>query len=101
MTALAGMGALGLALMMPPAGADSANLTLSEADKVAIFKSVGAVQRKGRWLMCDPPADSGAPASEGAIFDTVRDLNGDGHPEVVISDSGTYCYGTQAQDFNC
>jgi hypothetical protein len=40
-------------------------------------------------VICEPPADSGAPASSGAVIDMVRDLNGDGRPEAVVSDGGT------------
>jgi hypothetical protein len=79
----------------PQAMAESvpAGMTLSEADQAAVFKAAGAVQRNGAWLICDPPADSGAPASSGATIDTVRDLNGDGRPEAIVTDGGTYCYG--------
>jgi len=65
---------------------------LSAADHVAVFKAAEAVQRKGKWVICDPPADSGAPVSE-ALIEQVRDLNGDGRPEAVVIDGGIYCYG--------
>ena len=74
-------------------------LELSEADRVAAFKAAGAVQRKGKWIICAPPADSGAPESAGATIETVLDLNGDGRPEAVITDSGTYCYGRDEAGF--
>jgi hypothetical protein len=99
MATLGGVGALGFALTMAQAVADSADVTLSEADKAALFKAAGAVQRKGIWVICEPPADSGAPASEGATIDTVRDLNGDGRPEAVVSDGGLYCYGHAGTGF--
>jgi len=99
MAMLGGIGALGFAWTMAQAGADSADVTLSEADKAAVFKAAGAVQRKGIWVICDPPADSGAPVSAGATIDTVRDLNGDGRPEAVVSESGTYCYGYAGTGF--
>ena len=86
--ALGGLCTLGLALTMPQAAADSAGETLSDADKVAVFKAAGAVQRKGLWLMC---ADE--PNPSGATIETVRDLNGDGRPEAVVSEGGTFCYG--------
>ena len=61
---------------------------LSPADRIAVFKAAGAVQRGGKWLMC---ADQPNPG--GATIDEVRDLNGDGRPEVVISEGGSFCYG--------
>lgn len=99
MAALGGVSTLGFALAMTQAAAESANVTLSDADKAALFKAAGAVQRKGAWVICDPPADSGAPASSGVTLDTVRDLNGDGRPEAVVSDGGTYCYGHAGMGF--
>lgn len=99
MAALGGVCTLGLALAVTRAVAGGADVMLSEADKAAVFKAAGAVQRKGGWVICEPPADSGAPASSGATLDTVRDLNGDGRPEAVVSDSGTYCYGHAGTGF--
>lgn len=88
MAALGGFCILGLALAMPQAGADSAGVTLSDADKMAVFKAAGAVQKKGMWLMC---ADE--PNPSGATIESVRDLNGDGRPEAVVTEGGTFCYG--------
>jgi hypothetical protein len=99
MAVLGGVGSLALMLTMPQAAAAGADVTLSEADKAAVFKAASAVQRKGIWVICDPPADSGAPVSEGAVIDMVRDLNGDGRPEAVVSDGGLYCYGHSGTGF--
>ena len=74
-------------------------LELSKADRVAVFKAAGAVQRKGKWIICAPPADSGAPESAGATIETVLDLNDDGRPEALVTDSGTYCYGRDEAGF--
>ena len=71
------------ALAESPAG-----MTLTEAEQSAVFKAAGAVQRKGMWVIC---ADD--PNTSGASIETVRDLNGDGLPEAVVTDGGTYCYG--------
>ena len=99
MAVLGGVGSLALMLTMPQAAEAGADVMLSEADKAALFKAAGAVQRKGIWVICEPPADSGAPASSGAVIDMVRDLNGDGRPEAVVSDGGTYCYGFAGTGF--
>ncbi|MDO9636685.1 MAG: hypothetical protein Q7I95_06970 [Thiobacillus sp.] len=71
-----------------PVLADAADISLSEADKLAVFKAAGAAQRKGVWVIC---ADD--PNPTGALIETVRDLNGDGRPEAVVSEGGTFCYG--------
>jgi len=83
-----------LALMPVRAVGDDAGATLSEADKLAVFKAAGAVQRKGRWVMC---ADD--PSTSGAMIGQVADLNGDGRPEVVMTEDGTFCYGHAGMGF--
>lgn len=60
----------------------------SDEDRVAVYKAAGAVQRGGRWILC---ADD--PQAEGSNIDTFRDLNGDGRPEAVVSEGGTFCNG--------
>ena len=79
-----------------PAAASGAELSVT--DRVAVFKAAGAVQRKGKWIICEPPADAGMPATE-ALIETVRDLNGDGRPEAVVTDGGSYCYGFTGMAF--
>jgi hypothetical protein len=86
-------GSVALCIMLleaPHAAADSApaSMTLSEADRTAVFKAAGAVQRKGAWVICVDDPDGG-----GATIDMVRDLNGDGRPDAVVSEGGMYCYG--------
>jgi hypothetical protein len=89
-----GLGVLGLAMGGWPLAVASADMTLTEADKLAVFKAAGAVQRKGMWLMC---ADEPNPG--GATIETVRDLNGDGRPEAVVTEGGTFCYGRAEAGF--
>jgi hypothetical protein len=83
--------ALGIALGGAPlAAAESgpAAMTLGAADQTAVFKAAGAVQRKSGWVICvDDPNTSGA------VIETVRDMNGDGRPEAVVSEDGTFCHG--------
>lgn len=68
--------------------AESASFTLSEADRQSVFKAAGAVQRKGVWVVC---ADD--PHTSGARIEGVRDLNGDGLPDVVVMEDGSFCHG--------
>lgn len=92
---LGGACALGLAAVWcPQALAESADMALTEADRQALYKAAGAVQRKGLWLMC---ADD--PNPSGASIETVRDLNGDGRPEAVVTEGGTFCYGHAGTGF--
>ncbi|PKO69739.1 MAG: hypothetical protein CVU23_06615 [Betaproteobacteria bacterium HGW-Betaproteobacteria-17] len=69
-------------------------MELSEADRAAVFKAAGAVRKQDMWVMC---ADDPRPG--GATIETVRDLNGDGRPEAVVSEVGMYCYGHAGMGF--
>jgi hypothetical protein len=80
--------ALGVAAGQQAQAASASGMELSEADRAAVFKAAGAVQRKGMWVIC---ADD--PNTSGAMIETVRDLNGDGRPEAVVTEGGTFCYG--------
>lgn len=72
-------------------------MQLSEADRVAIFKAAGYTRKGSEWRACDS-GDTGASYTPGEI-ETVRDLNGDGRPEVVVTEGGTYCYGNTGTAF--
>jgi len=89
---------LGLAatVLAMPAGLASGQspAALSGADQAAIYRAAGAVQQDGKWVICTDD-----PAAAGASIDEVRDLNGDGHPEAVVSESGTFCYGATGTGF--
>ena len=86
--------ALGIAMDVPAADPSPAGMRLSEADQQAVFRAAGAIQRKGMWVIC---ADE--PNPSGAVIETVRDLNGDGRPEAVVTEGGTYCYGHNEAGF--
>lgn len=58
------------------------------AEQALIFKAAGAARRGAKWMMC---ADE--PRPEGATIELYRDLNGDGRPEAIVSEGGTFCYG--------
>ena len=65
-------------------GADA----ITRADRIAILKAAGAVQRGEQWVICGDD-----PNTSGASIQDVRDLNGDGRPEAVVSEDGTFCHG--------
>lgn len=62
---------------------------LRPADEAAAFKAAGFKQHGKSWKSC---ADSSANYVPGAI-EQVQDLNGDGQPEAIITESGSSCYG--------
>ncbi|KAA3653553.1 MAG: hypothetical protein DWQ11_07830 [Proteobacteria bacterium] len=72
--------------------------TLSAADQAAAFKAAGFTQRGGQWRSgCDDP---GTPSYTPGQIEQVRDLNGDGRPEALITEGGTYCYGMSGSGFS-
>ena len=76
-----------LAAMAAPALAQT---TLTSADRSAAFRAAGFTFQAGQWRACGDP---GTPTYSPGTIETVRDLNGDGHPEAVITEGGTYCFG--------
>jgi hypothetical protein len=78
---------LSLMLLATPA---AAQVTLSPADQAAAFKAAGFKKQGGQWQACgDPGSASYTPGS----IETVRDLNGDGRPEAVITEGSIACFG--------
>ena len=80
------MPVLSLSLLMAAAAAGGPSLPA--ADRAAAFRAAGAKLRARTWMLC--PEN---PQSEGARIETLRDLNGDGRPEAVLMEDGSYCYG--------
>lgn len=76
-------GVSGAAMAAPPA-----KMALSPADKAAAFKAAGAVLQRGKWMLCAEQPDN-----SGATIEDVRDINGDGRPDAIITEGGTFCYG--------
>lgn len=64
------------------------------AERTAIFKAAGAVQSGGQWYLCAED-----PNRTPSTIDRYADLNGDGRPEAVITDGGTFCYGMAGTGF--
>jgi len=82
----------------PSPAAATAAAALSAVETSAAFLAAGFKQRGNEWRSaCGEEAGS---ASDGAgSIDQVADLNGDGRPEVVIIEGGTYCYGRTGQGY--
>jgi hypothetical protein len=81
-----------LAAILPASGsaAQPAAAQLSAADQTAAFRAAGFTLKGKQWQACGDPGTAGY--TPGTI-DEVKDLNGDGRPEAVISEGSTYCYG--------
>jgi hypothetical protein len=76
--------------------AKAAATTLQPAEEAAVFKAAGFTRRGNAWRSgCDDPTPGYSPGK----IETVTDLNGDGLPEAVLSEGGTYCYGHTGQGY--
>jgi hypothetical protein len=81
----------------PPAGKAAGTATLQAAEEAAAFKAAGFTKRGNAWRSgCNDP---GTPSYTPGRIDQVADLNGDGLPEVVLTEGGTYCYGNTGQGY--
>jgi hypothetical protein len=71
----------------------AAAVAVTPADRVAIFRGAGATRRGAGWVICadDPQAQ--------ARIDEVRDVNGDGRPEAIVSEDGLFCHGRDETGF--
>lgn len=64
---------------------------LSPAEERAAFEAAGFRREGGEWRHCEE-VDEGGVYDPGRISD-VRDLDGDGLPEAIVSESSYFCYG--------
>lgn len=77
--------------------ANAAPLEPSRTDIPAIFKAAGFTKTGAQWRSdCgDPGTASYSPGS----IDDYRDINGDGRPDAVVTEGGSYCYGNTGTAF--
>ncbi|WP_206085695.1 hypothetical protein [Massilia polaris] len=78
-----------VAMFACSATAHSAPARLTPADEAAAFKAAGFTLNGKQWRNCDDPTPTYSPGDVAEV----RDLNGDGRLEAVITEGGTYCYG--------
>jgi len=71
---------------------------LSSTDETAAFKAAGYTFKGKQWhSACEDP---GTPSYTPGVVEVIRDLNGDGRPEVVVTEGGTYCYGDTGSGYS-
>ena len=70
---------------------------LSPAEEAAVFTAAGFTRKGNHWRTdCDDP---GTPGYGPGAIETYRDLNGDGRPEAVVTEGGSFCYGNTGTGF--
>jgi hypothetical protein len=74
------------------ADAPAAN-DMTVGERAAVFKAAGFTQRGSDWVGC------GGESTASIEKDDVRDLNGDGKLEAIVTEGGTACYGNTGQGF--
>lgn len=66
---------------------------VTAADRTAALRLTGFRPRGGKWV------DESGDCEVSIDAEGVRDLNGDGKPEIVVTGSGGYCYGNTGQGY--
>lgn len=86
------LGLISILALVPGIGAaQAAKLAVTDADKAAAFKAAGFKRVGSAWKRCEEETPT-ASYQAGAI-EQVVDLNADGRPEVVITESSLFCHG--------
>ena len=69
---------------------------LAATDQAKAFRAAGFTRKQGTWQACGDPGTAGY--SPGQI-ETLADINGDGRPDAVITESSSYCFGADGTGF--
>jgi len=78
-----------LGMVLATVGTGSA-AELAPADRAAVFKAAGFKQQGDAWRRCEEETPT-ASSQPGSI--ELKDLNGDGAPEAIVTESSLFCYG--------
>ncbi|CAM5788820.1 hypothetical protein [Castellaniella caeni] len=72
----------------------------ASAQDAAIFQAAGLKQVKGHWESgCNDGNDDPKGIYDPATITDRKDINGDGRPDVIITEGGVFCYGNTGQAF--
>ncbi|AKH42540.1 hypothetical protein FHS61_000310 [Altererythrobacter atlanticus] len=67
-----------------------------QIDEAAIFRAAGFTRQGEQWKRCEDP---GTPSYEPGAVVLPGDLNGDGLPEALVTEGGTFCFGGSGAGF--
>jgi hypothetical protein len=85
-----------LCAFAPVSSAYAAPPQLSSADEAAAFRAAGFKHKGKTWQNCDDPT----PTYTAGALEQVRDVNGDGRPEAVLTEGGSFCYGNTGAGYS-
>jgi hypothetical protein len=87
---------IGTLLAAAPTGGAAAPpvAELSPEDRTGVFTAAGFKQKGDQWIRCEEEVPTASYVS-GQI--EVVDLNGDGRPEVWVTEGSVFCYGNTGQ----
>jgi len=68
----------------------SAQVPMTLTDQAGAFHAAGFKRVGQQWRSCDDP---GTASYVSGSIDTVRDMDGDGRPEAIISEGSAFCFG--------
>jgi len=74
----------------PVAAQPSTQPRLSPADQAAAFRAAGFKKVGRQWQGCGDPGTAGYSPGE---IETVRDIDGDGRLDAIITESSVFCFG--------
>ena len=89
---------MGLALSGPVLSAPAlAQARLSPADEASAFRAAGFTRVGKQWQACREGSTS--PSYSPGAIETVRDIDGDGRLDAVLTEGGAMCYGMTGTSF--
>ena len=63
---------------------------LEPVDEATLFEAAGFQREGDHWAKCGDP---GTPSYEPGAIAQQGDFNGDGRPDAIVTEGGTYCFG--------
>lgn len=72
-------------------------IRLSKPDAAKVFRAAGFHYDGHAWRGCELPIDADY---HGPMIESVRDYNGDGLPDAIVTDSSISCYGISTGIFS-
>jgi hypothetical protein len=90
----------GLPILLMTSIGFASSTQLSSPDESAAYKAAGFSLKAKQWRSRCGLEDPGSPSYVPGTIADVRDINGDGGLDVVITEGGAFCYGNTGTGFS-